>query len=66
MMDILTVLGQREELVEAFTHDTYDLMITAEAYSTGACLATRDIKFGTVFGPLLRELEAHVYVARFR
>ena len=62
MMDMLTLPRQREELVEAFMHDTYDLMITAEAYSAGACLVTMDAKFGTVFELLLRKLEAHVYV----
>ena len=57
-MDMLTLPGQRVGLglVEAFMRDTYDLMITAEAYSAGACLVTRDAKFGAVFGPLLRKL----------
>lgn len=65
-MDMLAQPGQREGLVEDFMHDTYDLMIAAEAYSAGAYLVTRDFRFGTVFGPLLRKLGAHVYVVRFR
>ena len=46
--------GQRMTYVERFLRDTYDMMITAEAYSAGACLLTRDIKFARMYGHRLR------------
>jgi hypothetical protein len=57
--------GGNQDVAKLLSRDTLNVMITADAYSAGAYVLTKDSRFGRTYGSRLRNLGAHVYIVTF-